>query len=71
MARNDSLVSFRALAQVFVVDATDIGAADRRSLYPEQNFSVTGMRDRESAEFNFTVSGQKCSSHVLFHLFTH
>jgi len=71
MACDYSLIPFWPFTQVFVVNATDVGAADRRSLYPEQNFSVTWMRDRESAEFNFAVSGQKRGSHVLFYLFTH
>src|ERR1039458_2076850 len=28
------------------------------------------MRDGQRAEFYFAVSGQKCGSHVLFHVFT-
>jgi hypothetical protein len=71
MARNDSLIPIWPFPEMFVVNATDVGAADCRSLYPEQNFSVIWVRDRQSAEFNFAVSGQKCGAHVLFHFFTH
>jgi hypothetical protein len=71
MACDYSLIALWPFPEVFVVNATDVRAADRRSLYSEQNFSVTGTRDRDSAEFNLAVPRQKCGSHLLFHLFTH
>jgi len=37
---NYSLVSLGALPKVFVIDATDIGAADGRGFYLKQYFAV-------------------------------
>jgi hypothetical protein len=57
VAGNDSLVAFRALAKVLMVDATDIGAADGRCFYLEQNLAMPRFGYGNFPYFNVTVSG--------------
>jgi hypothetical protein len=54
---NHALVSFGTLAKVFMIDATDIGAADRRCLYLEQYFTVLRFGYGNISYLDGTVSG--------------
>ena len=46
MTRNCALISLRALAEMFVINAANIRPADRRGLHAQQNFSMTRNRHR-------------------------
>src|ERR1022692_1166036 len=66
--RDHSLVAFRPLAQMLVIDAANIRPANCRSLDPKQNFPMTRLRHRYRAHFDRRVPRQKRRSHRLFHL---
>jgi hypothetical protein len=53
---NDSLVSFRALAEVLMVDATDIGAADGRCFYLQQYLAMPRFGYGNFPYVDFTIS---------------
>jgi hypothetical protein len=52
---NHSLVSLGTLAEVLVIDATDIGAADRGGFYLKQYFAVPRFGCRNVSYFDSTV----------------
>jgi hypothetical protein len=65
MPGNHSLITFRAFAQVLVINATNVRTANSGSFDPEQNFPMFWMRHWQSAKFNSIVSGKKCGLHGL------
>jgi len=56
-----SMVALRPFAEMLVIDASDVRAADGRGLDSDQNFTMTRPRDGNGAKFHFVVSRQKCS----------
>src|SRR5579864_1104437 len=67
MAGDNSLVTFGSLAEMLVINAADIGTADRGGLNPDQNFAVVRARNRNRAKFDSVVSRKKRGSHILSH----
>ena len=63
MASHHSLVAFRALAQVLVVDAADIGAADGGGLHAEEHFTMAGLGNRHLLELGGAIAGQVGAQH--------
>ena len=62
-----ALVAFGALAQVLVIDAANIGAADGGGLHAQQNFAVARLRHRHRAHLDGGVAGQiRCGHRVHF-----
>ena len=45
VAGDHALVAFGALAQVLVIDAADVGAADGGGLHAQQHFAVARLRN--------------------------
>ena len=68
MAGDDALVAFRAFAEVLVIDAADVGTADRRGLHAQQHLSMARSRHGHGTQLDGAVSGQERSGHRLFHL---
>jgi hypothetical protein len=68
MTGNNPLISFRTFAEVFVIDTSDIRAADCGCLYPEQDLAMAGTRYRHGTEFNSAVARQIRSTHALFNV---
>ena len=63
-----SLVAFGAFAQMLVINAANIGAADRRCLYAQQNLPMARLGHRHSAHLNGRVARQERCGHRGFHL---
>jgi hypothetical protein len=71
MTGNNPLISFRAFAEVLVIDASDIRATDCGCLYPKQGLAMAGTWYRHGAEFNAAVARQKRGAHALFNVLHH
>ena len=53
-----SLVAFRPLAQMLVINAADIRAADGGGLHAQQHFAVSGLRNRHLPHLHRAIAGQ-------------
>jgi hypothetical protein len=67
MSGDNALVSLWPFAKVLVIDATDIGTANRRGLDSEQNLTVPRARHLHRSEFDRTVSRQERRLHCPIH----
>jgi hypothetical protein len=57
VTRDYTLITFRALSEVFVVNASDVRAADRGSHDSQQDFTVPRFRNGHGPNFDGTVAG--------------
>jgi hypothetical protein len=62
---DDSLITLRALPEVLVVDAANVGTANCGRFDSEQHIPVPNARDCQTAKLNLVVSGQKRGPHTL------
>ena len=58
VAGDHALVAFRAFAQVLVIDAADVRAADGGRLHAQQHFAVARLGDGHFFQFDRAVAGQ-------------
>jgi hypothetical protein len=65
VAGHHALVAFRTLAQVLVIDAADVRAADGGRLHAKQHFAVAGHRNGHLLQFDRAVAGEVCAFHCL------
>ena len=63
MAGDHSLVAFRALTQVLVVNAADVGAADGGGLHAEEHFTMAGRGNGHLLELGGAIAGQVGAQH--------
>jgi hypothetical protein len=57
MTGNDTLVAFRPLTEVFVVNASNVGAANGRRFDAKKNLAMSRRRDGNLSQFHRAVSG--------------
>src|ERR1035438_3467176 len=57
VAGHHSLVAFRTLAQMLVIDAADIRTADGGRFHAKQHFAVAGRRNGHLFQFDRAVAG--------------
>ena len=62
-------VSLRSLAEMFMIDTSDVGPADGRRFHLDQNFAVPGDRHIEFSQFHGMVPGENRAEHCA-HRFT-
>ena len=62
-----ALITFRAFAQVLVIDCADIRSADGRSLDGEENFAMARFWDRNFSHFHGAVPRKERRFHHLSH----
>ena len=62
------LVALGPLAEVLVVDAADVRAADRGALGPDQHFAVSRFRDGELTQLRAAVARKHETPHRLVHV---
>jgi hypothetical protein len=67
VAGDHALVSFGTFAEVLVIDAANVGAADGGGFDAEQHLSVAWSGDGHGAQFDGRVSGQEGCGHGLVH----
>jgi hypothetical protein len=62
---DDSLITLRALPEVFVVNAANVGTANGGRFDSEQHLPVPNARDCHTTKLHLVVSGQKRGPHTL------
>ncbi len=65
VARDDALVAFGAFAEVLVINAADVGAADGRGLHPDEDFAVAGRGHGKTFELGGAVARQEGALHLI------
>ena len=60
-----ALVAFGTLAQMLVIDAADVRAADGGRLHAKQHFAVAGRRNGHLFQFDGAVAGEECACHCM------
>ena len=65
VAGHYALVAFGALAEMLVIDAAYVGAADGGRLHAKQHFAVAGRGNGHFFQFDGAVTGQVCADHDL------
>ncbi len=65
--RHHALVAFGTLAQMLVIDAADVRAADSGCLHTKQHFAMAGRGDGHFFQFDRAVAGEECACHCSCH----
>ena len=63
VACHHALVTFRTLAQMLVINAADVRAADGGRLHAKQHFAVAGYRNRHLFQYDGAIAGEERAFH--------